>query len=928
MKLVQNIPIIIFLVLLALSAEARRDPGLDWRQFQTKHFTIIYPAMASLAASRTAKLAEDYYFKVRDLFGYAPSDNIPIVLNPMHDLANGYAQSIFNKMEFYLAPPLDKSFGSREKSWLDSLIVHEFAHLCHGMQDKGFAKVLTTVFGNVQGVNFVAPQWWVEGVAVYAETELTSAGRGRNPYEQMRLAANLLSEEPWSFGQISVHSRFTLPWDRVYLPGYSLISRLELETKVDHLLADISQAQSSWPFFGLGYAWQQAAGIHPEDIWNTIRTKGRNDLFKIYGKPRLFMPKAYKVTDDPGHYYSHPVWTKSGHILAYRSGVTTIDELVCLNPATGQRQVLAKPGMLIGRFAYHPQSEYIVYAKLTENPVFDNTLVADLFQRDPDGREKRLTVNGRCWSPDVSKEGKIVCVVNQFGPTRLGLVNPRTGKITLIPGPTGALYRTPRWSPDGKRLAAVVRINGRQDVCLVDYKSGELRALTGWDEPGDHDPVWSPDGRYLFFISDRTGTHQLYAYALQERKLYQVSDAHLGVFEPALSLDGKTIAVAEYWTGNSQQICVAPLDPGSWTPVVLPPPSRQPEIPAEYALPLLEGIPYSAWSYLIPTFWLPMIAASEGQYMIGAISVRQDPLEFHTWLSQLYYHPWLQEWFGEFLYVNDETFLSLSAKAFSLPLTRWETTDTEGDYVLLQARKTGVEIRGKLPLSLFHAGDHFTRLELDLSCQTYRIFMRAGDFPDPLYTGMDSGVFFMDIIQSPKDLFPTLGMTFWLRDRLALPGHCYNGYTVWSALRVFLPSVFSHHALVLEASSTVRSGMFPDTTYATLPNGYPDISSPRYGLTFSSGYRLPLWYIDNGPGLIPVYFQALWTEILIHWGASWQTEISWSEWVQHAVSSIEMSMYVMMDVFWYVPLTLKPYLIFKNQTQEILFGINMNVDLW
>ncbi len=92
------------------------------------------------------------------------------------------------------------------------------------MRQAGFSRLVADIFGEIQGVNFVAPQWWVEGVAVYAETELTASGRGRNPYERMRLASNLLSEHPWSLGQIGVPTALSLPWDRVYLAGYPLIA--------------------------------------------------------------------------------------------------------------------------------------------------------------------------------------------------------------------------------------------------------------------------------------------------------------------------------------------------------------------------------------------------------------------------------------------------------------------------------------------------------------------------------------------------------------------------------------------------------------------------------------------------------------------------------------------------------------------------------
>ncbi|WP_058187514.1 winged helix-turn-helix domain-containing protein [Terracidiphilus gabretensis] len=73
----------------------------------------------------------------------------------------------------------------------------------------------------------------------------------------------------------------------------------------------------------------------------------------------------------------------------------------------------------------------------------------------------------------------------------LDIVNLKTGKIEVIPGSDGLF--SPRWSPDGRYIAALT-LDQRQ-VRLYDVAAKTWKTL-----PGDSgaDPAWSSDSRYLY----------------------------------------------------------------------------------------------------------------------------------------------------------------------------------------------------------------------------------------------------------------------------------------------------------------------------------------------------------------------------------------------------------------------------------------------
>jgi dipeptidyl aminopeptidase/acylaminoacyl peptidase len=67
--------------------------------------------------------------------------------------------------------------------------------------------------------------------------------------------------------------------------------------------------------------------------------------------------------------------------------------------------------------------------------------------------------------------------------------------------------RSPRWSPDGTKIAFVHRTAGRDVIALIDVSDatdGVADILT-WSERDDREPVWSRDGKFLAFTRQIPG---------------------------------------------------------------------------------------------------------------------------------------------------------------------------------------------------------------------------------------------------------------------------------------------------------------------------------------------------------------------------------------------------------------------------------------
>ncbi len=121
--------------------------------------------------------------------------------------------------------------------------------------------------------------------------------------------------------------------------------------------------------------------------------------------------------------------------------------------------------------------------------------------------EKNLTIEklymtraigSTTWSPD----GKTIAFISNIsGRNNLWLVPSEGGWPTQLTISEQRQSR-PAWSPDGRWIAYQSDYDGDEqwDIFLVSPKTGQVVNLTNTRLIAEEDPVWSPDGRYLAFM--------------------------------------------------------------------------------------------------------------------------------------------------------------------------------------------------------------------------------------------------------------------------------------------------------------------------------------------------------------------------------------------------------------------------------------------
>ena len=77
----------------------------------------------------------------------------------------------------------------------------------------------------------------------------------------------------------------------------------------------------------------------------------------------------------------------------------------------------------------------------------------------------------------------------------------RDGKTSILRA-TKANWTSPRFSPDGRRLALDILTGKQRDIWVYEWARDTLTQLT-FDSSYEQSPVWTPDGRRIVFASDR-----------------------------------------------------------------------------------------------------------------------------------------------------------------------------------------------------------------------------------------------------------------------------------------------------------------------------------------------------------------------------------------------------------------------------------------
>jgi len=166
-------------------------------------------------------------------------------------------------------------------------------------------------------------------------------------------------------------------------------------------------------------------------------------------------------------------------------------------------------------------------------------------------------------SPRFAPDGKRIAYVSfeQQRP-RIFMQYIDTGRreqLTNFEGLNGA----PAFSPDGNRLAFVLSKDGNPEIYVMDLGSRAIRRVTN-DSAIDTEPFWGKDNQTIYFTSDRSGKPQIYKTSANGGGAERVTFVGNYNANPKLSADEKTLVMVHRQEGFTNfQIAAQDLQRGS-----------------------------------------------------------------------------------------------------------------------------------------------------------------------------------------------------------------------------------------------------------------------------------------------------------------------------------------------------------------------------
>jgi hypothetical protein len=728
------------LVASALGASQARaeDPDVEWRTIHTQHFRVHHWRSLERVAERVAIAAEDVHERLTRPLGHTPSMT-DIVLSDDTDAANGSAIALpYNTIRLYVTAPEDLSTLGDYDDWLLMLVAHEYVHVLHTDNMSGLPSVANAVLGKTLAPNQVQPRWILEGLATAFESSSSSGGRVRSSLFDAYLRADFLEGNVARLDQLS-SAPFRWPQGNIwYLYGsrfLAWIGEVYGENALRATVTDYGQWIVPW---GINRSIRRVTGRTYVELYEGFKdhTKRRYEAqvaalekrglregtrLTFHGRdvtyPR-FVPKHARTKPDALElvYHRNNQRDRSGvyrATLDRATGKLSGDELVARTNADSTSTFTPDGGLVFSTVVpwknWHARHDLFFLPK-------GETSVAG-WERS----RKRLTRGLRASQADVHGRD-VVFSQNHKGTSYLEIATlPRSvgneaalpageleGVRTLVPSSEYDQVYTPRFSPDGKKVAySVWTSGGYRDVRIVDVATGRFENVTN-DRALDLEPVWSADGKTLYFASDRTGIFNIYAYSVEQRSLAQVTNVRTLAVMPAPSDDGKSLVYVGY-TSAGYDLFHLPLDPSKFLPAEAsyerPAPRRVPAV-----RPAMKKTGYAALPTIGPRAWLFSLGPGRFGPLAATLTTKAaDAVGLHSMTASLVVDPLAPQpdFSLSYAYSRLQPTLSLSVATSSVPRTGYQVSGVERPYVERS-------VTGSAALSLPLRGDFFNQ-QLGLS---------------------------------------------------------------------------------------------------------------------------------------------------------------------------------------------------------------------
>jgi hypothetical protein len=647
-------------------AAVTHDPALTWRTLHTTHFRIHFHDDSEPQARRVAVLAERVHARLVPLLGWTPSSPVDIVVDGLHDTANGYAAVFpYDRMTIYLTPPDEPEGLEDHGNWLELVLTHEYVHVLHLDRVEELPAVFQKILGRNAWLfpNALQPRWLIEGIATWHETDTTRGiGRGQSSYFDMLMRMEVVrgikpvrqinqAISTWPAGQTP------------YLYGVAYYDFLASSYGEERIRRLVDHYSGNLIPFRINSTSETILGGDLDVQWTKFDAHLRaRHMPRLQAIREAGVAAGERITRH-GYLGGAARALPDGDIVYLRVDGRNEPALLRRRPDGTERHLYAVQP--VAHLSLHPRAGVLL---AQPDLVRNSNYQYDLYRVDLDtGRAMRLTHGGRyryaTWSPDATR---IAAVHNANGHSVLHLLDAGGKRLdTLWPGEPDVILGEPDWSPDGQSLVMAVwrPLAGWN---LERFFLGERRWVRLTSNSAIYaQPRFTPDGKAVLFSSDHGGIYNLRRLDLATGQVTTLTNVEGGAFHPTQARPDGPI----FYTGyHADGFDIYRLD----VPAVRSTPAADTHtLMVAAAEPVLSEEPrvtsYSPYSGLLPRWWFPHLWVDSQRTEIGAFTSGWDPLLRHIYYLDAAYD-FRNDWFAgsvDYLYDRFYPVFKLHASRYS-----------------------------------------------------------------------------------------------------------------------------------------------------------------------------------------------------------------------------------------------------------------------
>lgn len=866
-----------------------RPPNQQWQFLQTPHFKFVYGKGNYSSAMRMARILESQYPQIQRLVG-GSLENFPVILNDYNDRSNGFVAPLHFRSEIELPPIKGKTINPQTGNWLQSVGPHELVHALQfsHLGEYNLPRFISIFSPDIaRSFHGAIPIGMMEGIAVHYETKgiTVDGGRGNFPIFTNQFDA-IFTGRRWSLGQMMHSSTYTRPFGRHYIGGYEFTAWLQSKFGPETTREALA-FYMDFPFLGYGIALRHVTELWPGELYNRFEDS--------YAK--LLHQKKQSSRVDPlnipldGRAIRRPKWLSDSTLIFYGSFYNARPGFYTYNLASKKMDRLIATGS-VGDYQYDLSADKseLIYSYFESDPIYDYTYKTELVRYNlSSGRRQQITDDDRLYAPVFIDDSLLAL---QTRPASSRLVSVKTAGDSLsvreLLNLGGDQIIAVAENPVNDQLAIVVNKGGLQALWIAEKSelSAQLHQQpeVAFSNGSVFDPHWHPKGEKLMFSSGFTGVHQLYEYDLQKETIIQITDASFNALEGAYSPDGNRVAFIQQ-IGNERLPAVIEraefsgelLAQNLWENFASVLKHQQQSVVTDSVVEASQtwktGEYKSGLSWLKPRTLLPVVEdiSNSDNYGVGLAMYSNDLLQSQAYAAEITY---LEKrlWY-DVTYHNKTFYPGFKLGVSSDPsYFSFQASNGSINALLRQERSLSLSV----PFQFLLNQNVFSTsvfIEPEIRRSQIRFFETSAaanpsDFAH-VTIGSLRGQLNYRIQQNIRDLQPNTGLILFgeLEHYFNADAMAFEAYGSTIQFNLTEPTALSagiftylspfrqwNQSLRIGLEGITQTGLIFDTqSIVSEAFSEPAFIGSKNLLNFSTRYTIPLFYVDNGGFLLPLY---------------------------------------------------------------------------